>query len=156
MSVEIERKYLVNGSGWKTVKPIDIRQGYLNTDQSRTVRVRVAGVAAYLTIKGKTTNLSRPEFEYEIPLEDARELLLLCSDAIIEKSRYLVPFGGLIWEVDEFYGANAGLVIAEVELQAEDQSVVKPDWVAEEVSGDARYYNASLVKSPFTSWVQDS
>lgn len=152
MGVEIERKYLVNGDEWKTVEPVYLRQGYLNTDKSRTVRVRVAGANAFLTIKGITNNVSRPEFEYPIPVEDADALLLLCSDSIIDKRRYMIPIGNLIWEIDEFCGDNEGLVLAEVELQSETQVVTLPDWIGEEVSGDSRYYNSSLALMPFSKW----
>jgi len=152
MSVEIERKYLVNGDEWKTVQPVALRQGYLNTDKSRTVRVRTAGPNAFLTVKGATTNLSRPEFEYLIPFEDAQAMLQLCSDSIIEKQRYTVPIGELIWEIDEFSGANKGLVIAEVELKSESQEVVLPDWIGAEVSGDPRYFNSALALTPYSKW----
>lgn len=155
MPLEIERKYLVVGDGWKTVEPIELRQGYLNSDKSRTVRVRVTNEDAYLTIKGITTGISRPEFEYSIPLEDAEQLLLLCSDSIIEKRRYVLPIGGLVWEVDEFFGSNAGLLIAEVELESENQPVTLPDWVGQEVSADARYYNSALAKTPFSTWTNE-
>lgn len=152
MGVEIERKYLVTGNGWKTVEPVNLRQGYLNTDKSRTVRVRIAGPDAFLTVKGLTAGISRAEFEYAIPLEDAQALLLLCSDSIIEKRRYVITVGELVWEVDEFYGANEGLLVAEVELSSETQSVPLPEWVGNEVSSDPRYYNSSLALNPFTSW----
>jgi len=152
MGVEIERKFLVEGDAWKIVQPVLLRQGYLNTDKSRTVRVRTAGPNAFLTIKGATVNVSRKEFEYLIPLEDAEAMLLLCSDSIIEKHRYTIPIGELVWEVDEFCGANQGLVVAEVELESESQSITLPDWVGNEVSGDSRYYNSSLVSTPFSGW----
>jgi len=152
MGIEIERKYLVTGDGWKIVQPILLRQGYLNTETSRTVRVRIAGANAFLTIKGTTTNVSRQEFEYLIPLEDAQAMLLLCSDSIVEKQRYTLPVGDVVWEIDEFCGVNKGLVVAEVELESESQAVSLPDWVGEEVSGDARYYNSSLALTPFSSW----
>jgi len=152
MSVEIERKYLVNGDEWKTVQPVALRQGYLNTDKSRTVRVRTAGPNAFLTVKGATINLSRPEFEYLIPFEDAQAMLQLCSDSIIEKQRYTVPIGELIWEIDEFSGANKGLVIAEVELKSESQEVVLPAWIGDEVSADPRYFNSVLALTPYSKW----
>jgi len=152
MTLEIERKYLVVGSGWKTVEPMQLRQGYLNSDKTRTVRVRVADSDAYLTIKGLTTGISRPEFEYPIPLEDAEQLLQLCSNSIIEKRRYVLPIGDVVWEIDEFFGDNAGLLLAEVELQSESQTFPLPDWVGQEVSDDARYYNSSLAITPFSAW----
>lgn len=155
MGVEIERKFLVTGDEWKTVEPIVLRQGYLNTDKLRTVRVRTAGANAFLTIKGKTNHITRPEFEYLIPVEDAEALLLMCSDTIIEKKRYVLVDGLLIWEIDEFCGANEGLVVAELELKSETQTVDFPDWIGEEVSGDERYYNSSLALSPFSRWDTD-
>jgi len=152
MGIEIERKFLVSGDGWKTVEPIPLRQGYLNTDESRTVRVRTAGMNAFLTIKGITTNVSREEFEYLIPIEDAERLLLLCSNSIVEKQRYVFSIGDLVWEIDEFSGENKGLVVAEVELESETQSIELPEWIGEEVSGDLRYYNSSLAIKPFSKW----
>jgi len=152
MGVEIERKYLVTGDAWKSVQPVLLRQGYLNTDKTRIVRVRTAGANAFLTVKGATTNVSRQEFEYLIPLEDAQEMLLLCADSIVEKQRYTLPVGNNIWEIDEFCGANEGLVIAEVELKSESQTITLPDWIGEEVSGDSRYYNSSLALTPFSNW----
>ncbi len=152
MGVEIERKFLVKGDSWKTAKPMHLRQGYLNTDRSRTVRVRIAGPNAYITIKGITTNVSRTEFEYPIPLEDADALLLLCSDSIIDKQRHTLPIGDVVWEIDEFYGANKGLVVAEVELNSETQQFSLPNWIGDEVSNDSRYYNSSLAVMPFSNW----
>lgn len=152
MGIEIERKYLVAGDGWKLGEPLHLRQGYLNTDKSRTVRVRTVGADAYLTIKGITNGISRAEFEYPIPLQDAQELLQLCSGAIVEKLRYVVPIDNLVWEIDEFYGDNEGLLIAEVELSSESQSFTLPEWVGKEVSGDARYYNSMLAQAPYSSW----
>jgi adenylate cyclase len=118
----------------------------------RTVRVRLLGERAFLTVKGPTAGASRAEFEYAIPPDDARAMLDLCEKPLIEKTRYVVPHGGLVWEIDEFHGANAGLVVAECELASEDQPLDKPDWVGEEVTGDARYYNSSLVARPFSTW----
>ncbi len=152
MSVEIERKFLTTGFGWKVVEPVDIRQGYLNKDKARTVRVRVFGEQAYLTVKGKTIGISRSEYEYPIALQDGNELLELCVDSIIEKKRYTLAIDDLIWEVDEFYGNNEGLVIAEVELKSEAQVIQLPDWVGDEVSSDARYFNSSLAQHPFNTW----
>lgn len=153
MGVEIERKYLVRGDAYRALAPgVACRQGYLCTDPARVVRVRLLGDRAFLTIKGPTAGATRAEFEYAIPPADARELLDLCEAPLVEKMRYAVPFAGLVWEVDEFHGANAGLVVAECELQSEDQPVDKPDWVGEEITGDARYFNSSLVARPFTTW----
>jgi CYTH domain-containing protein len=154
MPVEIERKFLVTGSGWRTAGAgARYRQGYLSQRQDITVRVRATNERGYLTIKGSTSGASRPEYEYPIPLAHANELLdTLCIRPIIEKTRYRLEYRGLVWEVDEFEGENAGLVIAEVELDAEGQAVELPDWVGEEVTGDTRYYNASLVTNPYSAW----
>ena len=152
MGLEIERKFLVTGDGWRTESGLLTRQGYLNRAPGRTVRVRVAGGRAWLTIKGLTTGAVRAEYEYEIPPEDARELLALCDGALIEKTRHVVPWRGFDWQVDEFHGANSGLVVAEIELPAADAPFERPAWVGAEVTGDHRYYNASLVSAPYSSW----
>jgi len=152
MGVEIERKYLVAGDGWKSVSPVILSQGYLNTDKARTVRVRTTGSDAFLTIKGITSSISRPEYEYAIPIDDARELLALCSDSIIQKNRYVLPIGDVVWEIDEFLGDNEGLIIAEAELISETQIIELPEWIGKEVSGETRYYNSSLASMPFKHW----
>jgi adenylate cyclase len=152
MPTEIERKFLVCGSDWRTSNAQRISQGYLNRDKQRTVRVRIAGAKGYLTIKGVTTGVSRPEFEYVIPLEDAESLLLLCDGPLVEKLRHRIVYEGLTWEVDEFLGENAGLIVAEVELTREDQVFSRPSWVGLEVTMDARYYNSNLASNPFTRW----
>ena len=152
MGTEIERKFLVRGSGWQTAAPQRIVQGYLNRDKHRTVRVRIAGAEAFLTIKGVTTGATRAEFEYAIPVADAEALLALCDGPLIDKVRHRVEYGGLLWEVDEFLGDNAGLVVAEVELASEGQAVTLPPWVTEEVTTDSRYYNSSLATHPFNRW----
>ena len=154
MALEIERKFLVNSGRWKNLADgILYRQAYLSIGKERTVRVRVIGETGFLTIKGPTVGISRLEFEYEIPLDDAQHMLdELCKKPIIEKHRSKIEYGGLIWEVDEFHGANEGLVIAEVELESADQVIDLPDWVGEEVSGDPRYFNAALVGRPFNTW----
>ncbi len=154
MAQEIERKFLVTSDRWRSLaQGIDYLQGYLSTVPDRTVRARIAGETGYLTIKGPTVGISRLEFEYEIPLDDAKQLLdELCEQPIIEKHRYKISFGGLVWEVDEFHGVNEGLVVAEVELESADQAIDLPDWVGEEVSGDPRYFNAALVRRPFNTW----
>ncbi|TCS38590.1 adenylate cyclase [Paucimonas lemoignei] len=154
MGIEIERKFLVNGNAWKAAaNSVLYRQGYLSTDKARTVRVRIAGDRAFMTIKGMGSGIARPEFEYEIPLEDAAAMLDdLCLKPLIEKHRYIVEYKGLRWEVDEFFGENRGLVVAEVELDSADQVVELPDWVGSEVTGDARYYNSSLIAHPFNQW----
>lgn len=154
MGLEIERKFLVTGTAWKALAAgVLTRQGYLSSAAERTVRVRIAGDHGFLTVKGKSRGLTRAEFEYAIPVEDAAAMLDgLCEKPLIEKTRYRVPFGAHTWEVDEFHGANAGLVVAEVELASADEEPALPPWVGREVSRDARYFNANLVKKPFTTW----
>lgn len=152
MGVEIERKFLVQGKGWKTSAGMLYRQGYLNRDKSRTVRVRIAGDAAFLTVKGVSVGATRAEFEYAIPVADAQGLLALCDGPLVEKTRHLVCVDGTLWEVDEFAGDNAGLVVAEVELTAEDQPFARPDWLGEEVTHDARYFNSNLATMPYAKW----
>ena len=154
MGTEIERKFLVISDEWRGLATgVEYRQGYLSVSKERTVRVRIAGDTAFLTIKGETSGISRMEYEYPIPVEDAKVLLAeLCEQPIIEKKRYTINYQGFVWEVDEFFGDNAGLLVAEIELESEDQEFVKPPWVGEEVSSDRRYSNASLVKAPFLTW----
>ncbi|MDX2097351.1 MAG: CYTH domain-containing protein [Leptolyngbyaceae cyanobacterium bins.59] len=154
MAIEIERKFLVIGDGWRSLGVgTPYRQGYIAAGIGRTVRVRIAGNQAFLTIKGPTIGRSRSEFEYPIPLDDARQMLhSLCERPLIEKTRYKIPWEGLTWEVDEFEGENKGLVMAEVELTHEKQSIRFPEWVGKEVSHDPRYYNSNLMKHPFTRW----
>ena len=154
MGKEIERKFLVKGDGWRALaKPVKYRQGYLSTVKERTVRVRTIDNKGYLTIKGITTGVTRAEYEYEIPAADADRMLTdLCEKPLIEKSRSTIALDGLNWEVDEFFGDNQGLIVAEVELQSADQAVAKPAWVGQEVSGDPRYFNSNLIKKPFTRW----
>ena len=154
MAKEIERKFLVTGSDWKALgSPVVYCQGYLNSSPQRTVRVRIAGDHAFLTIKGPNKGAVRSEFEYPLPVEDARAMLEeLAEKPIIEKTRTIVHWQDHIWEVDEFAGVNAGLVVAEIELTDEAQAFVKPSWVGKEVTGDARYYNSNLVSHPYSSW----
>ncbi|HEV7815281.1 MAG TPA: CYTH domain-containing protein [Janthinobacterium sp.] len=154
MGLEIERKFLLRGDAWRGQgQPVLLRQGYLSSQRERVVRVRIEGGAAMLTIKGRSIGASRGEWEYPIPLADAEEFLAtLCEQPLVEKYRRRIEFGGLTWEVDEFLGVNAGLVVAEVELSAEDQVFDKPDWVGEEVTDDARYFNANLIRHPFSQW----
>lgn len=153
MGKEIERKFLLQGDGWKTVKGTHYRQGYLNSAKERTVRVRTIDDKGFLTIKGITVGATRLEYEYPIPASEATEMLdALCEKPIIDKSRYKVEHAGLTWEIDEFYGENEGLVVAEVELESEDQQFERPEWVGEEVTGDPRYFNSNLIKHPFTKW----
>jgi adenylate cyclase len=155
MGKEIERKFLLAGDEWRGLAPgIRTRQGYLSTVSARTVRVRTVGERGFLTIKGPSVGALRAEYEYEIPIRDAQEMLShLCEQPLIEKVRYQVPHGGLTWEIDEFCGENAGLVVAEVELPDEQQPIVKPPWIGQEVTGDPRYFNSNLVKLPYARWV---
>jgi len=157
VSVEIERKFLVRAERWAACKALAqgvlLRQGYLSSNPERIVRIRIEDGAACMTIKGRTVGATRAEWEYPIPLEDARIFLDdLCEKPIIEKIRYRVAHRGLVWEVDEFHGENAGLLVAEIELSSEDQPFDKPDWVGEEVTHDPRYFNANLLRHPFRGW----
>ena len=154
MGLEIERKFLVQNDSWKSLvaQSFVIQQGYLNSHQQRTVRVRVLGDQGILTIKGKNEQLTRPEFEYEIPLNEAKELLNLCEKPIIHKVRHLCHQDDITWEVDVFEDENEGLILAEVELSSEDQSIVIPDWIGTEVSTDPRFFNSALIKAPYRSW----
>lgn len=151
MAQEIERKFLVSGDSWKSAVESSARlqQGYLSTSAKATVRVRIYNDReAVLTLKGKTEGISRAEFEYAIPLEDARELMEMSRPHVIEKRRYNVPFEAHTWEVDVFEGLHAGLILAEVEMTSVDEHVHLPDWVGREVSHDDRYANASLSRNP--------
>ena len=155
MGVEIERKFLVDHQLWKQVKKpkgTHFRQGYLLDDERRTVRIRVTDKQAYITLKGAAKGISRPEFEYKIPTKDAVELLKAFSAPEVEKIRYRIRYGGKLWEVDEFKGANAGLIVAEIELKEENETFKKPAWVAGEVSDNERYYNSNLSTHPFKKW----
>ncbi len=152
MGIEIERKFLVQNDLWKTVDPMYFCQGYLNLDRQRTVRVRVADKKSFLSVKGLTTGASRLEFEYEIPGDEARQLLDLCEGPLVEKNRYVVHCHGMHWEIDEFLGENLGLVIAEIELESEDQTFQHPEWLGTEVTHDARYFNSNLSVTPFSQW----
>ena len=157
MATEIEYKFLLSSDAWRAgAVSTAYRQGYLSRDPARTVRVRIAGDAAFLTIKGKTQGATRAEFEYAIPVVDAEALLLLCEGPLIEKNRYKIPFAGFVWEVDEFFGQNAGLVVAEIELPSEDTPFEKPEWVGVDVTSDARYFNSSLSKHPYCEWSHDN
>ncbi len=157
MGTEIERKFLVKSDAWRSQRVGKLyRQGYVFKSTGVTVRVRIAGAQGYLTLKGKAENYVRPEFEYEIPVADAKEMLdLWCHPRIVEKTRYRIPWGDLFWEVDEFQGFNQGLVLAEVELSTADQVVNLPDWVGEEVSEQDRYYNSSLALNPYSLWTTE-
>ena len=150
---EIERKFLVKGDSWKTQQGTKYRQGYLSSIKERTVRVRTTDDKGFLTIKGITIGATRLEYEYEIPIQEAEELLTnLCEKPIIEKDRYKIPYGGFTFEVDEFFGENEGLIIAEIELEYEDQPFEKPAWLGNEVTGDPRYFNSNLINHPFSKW----
>lgn len=156
MAWEIERKFRVRDDTWRRgAEGVPCRQGYLCLDPERTVRVRVAGGRGTLTIKGLGVGEARPEYEYQIPLPEAEALLdALCIAPLIVKTRYRVPYQGLVWEVDVFAGENRGLVLAEVELQRRGQEIPLPPWAGEEVTGDPRYFNASLVRHPFSRWAE--
>lgn len=154
---EIERKFLVTSEAFKNEahKRTRIVQGFLNTNPERTVRIRVQGSDGFITVKGKSnkSGLSRFEWEKQISLSEAEELLHLCEPGIIEKTRYEISSGEHTFEVDDFMGENIGLIIAEVELDAEDETYIKPDWVGKEVTGDVKYYNSNLSKNPFKKWI---
>ena len=154
MGKEIERKYLIKEDTWrKNASGTTYRQGYLSTVKERTVRVRTIDDKGFLTIKGITIGATRREYEYEIPMADANEMLdELCEKPIIEKTRFKISHAGLTWEIDEFAGVNQGLIVAEVELESEDQNIDFPPWVGEEVSGDPRYFNSNLIANPFANW----
>ena len=153
MAVEIERKFLVREDTWRSEKGTRYRQGYLSSVKERTVRIRTIGDRGYLTIKGVSKGAVRTEYEYEIPLAEAEAMLdELCEKPLIEKKRYKIDFKGFVWEVDEFFGENQGLVVAEVELEEEDQVFSKPEWAGEEVTGDPKYFNANLIHHPYQDW----
>lgn len=155
MGKEIERKFLVDLEKWnKLSKPAGhhYRQGYLLTDPNKTIRVRLTDTNGYLTIKGKSSGTSRPEFEYEIPKEEARELLDNFSVSELSKTRYKIEYMNKLWEVDVFEKDNEGLIVAEIELESEKEEFEKPDWVAKEVTEDERYYNSNLTLNPFKNW----
>ena len=154
MAKEIERKFLVKGDTWRALaNGTTYRQGYLNSAKERTVRVRTTDKKAFLTIKGITVGATRPEYEYEIPFDEGQAMLeSLAEKPLIEKKRYKIPTEGATWEIDEFLGDNKGLIIAEIELANENQVFERPAWLGEEVTGDPRYYNSSLIRKPFTRW----
>lgn len=155
MALEIERKFLVKGDFKKEAYASEeIAQGYLSSMAERTVRIRIKGTKAFITIKGigNEAGTSRYEWEKEISLSEARELIKLCEPGIIDKTRYYIKAGKYIFEVDEFRGENAGLIVAEIELTDENDIFEKPEWLGKEVTGDVRYYNASLPKNPYSKW----
>ena len=152
--VEIEKKFLVCSDEWrKGAEGVTIYQGYLNSAKERTVRVRIYGSKAFLTIKGPKVNLTCAEFEYEIPVTEANQKLdELCERPLLKKTRYKVFHDGKTWEVDEFHGDNDGLVVAEIELDSEDETISHPEWVGSEVTKDPKYFNSSLISRPFSAW----
>ena len=155
MGQEIERKFLVAGDFKPFAKKaVRIVQGYLSSVAERTVRVRIKGDEGFITVKGlgSESGASRFEWEKEIPVSDALELMKLCEPGVIDKTRYLVDVGGHTYEVDEFYGDNDGLVVAEIELSSEDEDFIRPEWLGEEVTGDVKYYNSMLMKHPYKNW----
>jgi Uncharacterized protein conserved in bacteria len=154
MGTEIERKFLVKDDSWRArVSSLrQLRQGYLALDGGNTVRVRTDGRHGWLTVKGGGEGISRPEFEYAIPVGEADEMLLLCRGRLVVKTRYLVGWHGHTWEVDEFGGANTGLILAELELRTTTETFAQPAWLGEEVTADPRYLNASLAGRPFSCW----
>ena len=152
MGIEIERKFLVVGDDWRQAPAVPYAQGYLNRDKQRTVRVRIVREQAWLTVKGVNAGATRAEFEYPIPVADARQLLALCDGPLVRKLRRVVVHAGATWEVDEFQGDNAGLVVAEIELAAEDAAFEAPPWLGAEVTHDPRYFNSSLATAPFSTW----
>lgn len=164
MGIEIERKFLVSSDGWREAAHavVPMAQGYLNDqaslergEQKASVRLRVQGDEAYLNIKSFELGRARQEFDYPVPVSDANDLLRLCVGGRVEKRRHLVRFQGHLWEVDEFLGENAGLVVAEIELDSVDEAFERPDWIAEEVTDELRYYNLALATHPYSQWERD-
>jgi adenylate cyclase len=154
MPREIERKFLVTGEAWRAQasRRAVMRQGYLAGTDRASVRVRVAGENAWLNVKSARLGASRQEYEYAIPVDHAHELLALCAGPLIDKTRHYVEHGGMTWEIDEFHGANLGLIVAEIELDDEQQAFERPGWLGAEVTHLARYYNVQLVKHPYGAW----
>ena len=154
MGIEIERKFRVVGDDWRrNAVGTPIRQGYLSSAPERSVRVRLEGERGLITVKGLSTGATRAEYEYEIPADDAREMLeRLCEKPLLEKTRWTIEHEGRTWQVDEFRGENAGLVVAELELERESEAFARPTWAGREVTGDTGYYNVNLVRRPFRSW----
>jgi adenylate cyclase len=154
MGIEIERKFLLKDDSWRlSAFGKKYYQGYLSSNKERTVRIRTTGNRGYLTIKGIANGAVRVEYEYEIPVDEARAMLdNLCKKPLIEKIRYKIKHHGLVWEVDEFYGENQGLIVAEVELAFEDQKFERPEWIGDEVTGDSKYFNSNLIHHPFNKW----
>jgi adenylate cyclase len=158
MATEIERKFLLVSDEWRqqVSRAESFRQGYLSSSKRASVRVRIADNVATLNIKGMTLGVQRPEYEYEIPLPDAVELLdALCERPLIEKTRHFIEFGGKLWEIDEFHGDNAGLIVAEVELDSPDEVITMPAWAGQDVSHLERYYNVRLTQYPYSQWLAE-
>lgn len=156
MGIEIERKFLLNNSDWRNEagEPVRFRQGYLVGSDKSSVRVRVEGDKAYINIKSATLGIQRQEYQYSIPIDEAEEILnTLCGKPLIEKNRYYIKKNKHTWEIDEFFGDNQGLIVAEIELDHEDELFEKPGWLGEDVSDDTRYYNVCLVKHPYKDWM---
>ena len=154
MGIEIEKKFLLASDGWRELGTgTPYCQGYICSEQGKTVRIRIIDDRGILTLKGPSDGAARLEFEYEIPVAEAKEMLdNLCQGPLSEKDRYKIDYGGFTWEVDEFKGENEGLMFAEIELEEEDQEFEKPPWIGREVTGDTKYYNANLVKHPYSRW----
>ncbi len=156
MALEIERKFLVVNDSWKQESVATrIVQGYISRDPDRIVRVRIAGEFAYLTIKGRPTGITRTEIEFPIPLAEAHALLPLCLPPLIDKTRYTITVGSHLWEIDEFYGENVGLVVAEIELAQENEIFQPPPWLGREVSHNRNYSNSHLTQHPYTAWKEE-
>jgi CYTH domain-containing protein len=155
MAFETERKFLVVRDLWeREVKPegIPVSQGYIAETGAGTVRIRIKGSQGFITVKGRTSGITRPEFEYPIPLNDVEEMMRILDPPKVSKTRYVIPFAGKTWEVDVFEGLNEGLILAEIELQSEDEVFERPEWIGEEVTADPRYANSELAKRPYRSW----
>lgn len=159
MGIEIERKFLLKNDAWKksNAKPLVLKQGYIKNSKKGVVRIRTCDSTGFITVKGETRNASRLEYEYEIPVKDAEEMLdKLCDKPLVEKKRYNIDHGGFQWSVDQFLGANLGLVVAEIELETEDQAFDRPSWLGKEVTGDPRYFNSNLITTPYSDWEKRS
>lgn len=154
MGIEIERKFLLKNDDWRDLaEGVYYRQAYLNSTRERTVRVRIINDKGFLTIKGVADGATRLEFEYEIPKDECNIMLDdLAEKPVIEKNRYKVDYKGFVWEIDEFFGENRGLIVAELELESEDQKFEIPEWIGKEVTGDPRYFNSNLIHHPYTKW----
>jgi len=153
MAKEIERKFLLDVNKWAyTGVPTKMEQAYLTIENDKVVRVRIAGDKAFLTIKGNLSGITRDEFEYEIPVDDAKQLMKMCIGNVVSKTRYVIPIQDKKWEIDVFEGDNLGLIVAEIELDNENETIEMPDWIIEEVSTDRKYYNFNLSKNPYRNW----